>query len=360
MVLSSKRHPRTVAETLQQLPRPSGICERPPPLYYYSNKRGAKLGFAVSSMKDHTTDEGWQIFQALENAGYDLVGNGLPNHMTDVQEILKKFPNPSVIVIQDKREWDVAPRDFRDHSARFHNMWQLNALQDTFKVTILKDAHSKPYYDSFADEVGMHAWIHYYHPALVKHLAPYVRKQHLIRTYHSVDSLKVPAFHKYQRKGALLSGALSRAYPMRLRLSREFHSILDCDFIGHPGYHRNGTCTPAYLDLMSQYKVAICTSSWFGYSLRKIIEATACGCRVITDLPTDELMPQIDDNLVRVHPDTTTKEVDELVRAMYDSYNPELQRMYAKAAQYYYDYRAVGMRLFADIEHFRSEYNSRG
>ena len=77
-----------------------------------------------------------------------------------------------------------------------------------------------------------------------------------------------------------------------------------CASCAHPGYHANGSFTPALHSRNStKFKVAICTSSTMGFALRKIIEATACGCRVITDLPAGEVMPEIDGNLTRVSSD---------------------------------------------------------
>jgi hypothetical protein len=114
------------------------------------------------------------------------------------------------------------------------------------------------------------------------------------------------------------------------------------------------------MEELSRYKVAICTSSIYGYALRKIIEATACGCRVITDLPSDEVLPLIDDNLVRLecnHPTEAVKEVTRLLPELYDSYNPDTQLELATRAKVWYDYHPTGVRLALQIEAMRREYN---
>ena len=125
----------------------------------------------------------------------------------------------------------------------------------------------------------------------------------------------------------------------------------------HPGYHRQGCATPVFLKALSQYKVAICTTSIYGYALRKLCEATAAGCIVVTDLPVDEVLPVIDGNLIRLHPDTPTKEVAALLRRLYEGYDPERQRFFSEQACEWYDYRAMGIRLAADIERLKNAYN---
>jgi hypothetical protein len=96
----------------------------------------------------------------------------------------------------------------------------------------------------------------------------------------------------------------------------------------------------------------------WGHAFRKIMEATACGCRVITDLPTDEVLPHIDDNLIRVHPSISPSEMTEIVREECEHYDPEFQCHLAAEACTYYDYRAVGLKLANDIEDLRQRYNN--
>ena len=127
-------------------------------------------------------------------------------------------------------------------------------------------------------------------------------------------------------------------------------------FIYHPGYHSSGSHTPAYLKELSKYKVAICTASKFGYALRKIIEAACCGCRVITDLPVDEVMPGIDEHLVRVHPEIPLPELSKLIQKLCEEWDPYTQEHRAKEAASYYDYRVEGVRLAAEIELVRTNY----
>jgi hypothetical protein len=127
-------------------------------------------------------------------------------------------------------------------------------------------------------------------------------------------------------------------------------------YLRHPGYHRKGCCTPGFLQELGHTKVAICTASIYGYALRKIIEATACGCRVLTDLPEDEVLPDIDGNLVRIHRNTGHKDVVKVIQRLLDEYNPERQANYAVMAKEFYDYRPMGVKLANDIESLRRSY----
>lgn len=360
--------PRLIADVISNLGRPT-VPELKAPLYVHpQNVQGRhRIAFAVASMKDHMTDEGWQIMKGLEYGGYVLVGNGIDvsfagtevddADLTDIPKIVK-LANPYTVVLQDKREWDNDSPNFRDPQAKFYGVEYLNKCDDVFRVTILKDAHQRPLYHSdSASEIGCHAWIIYYHPDLVKHVASYVRPQHLIRTYHSIDSDLVPIYSPEGRDGCLLSGVLNHsAYPLRTRIHEQRSLIPNIVWQKHPGYHRNGSNTPAYLKTLSRFKVAICTSSIYGYSVRKIVEATACGCRVITDLPVEDVLPEIDGNLTRVRSDISIDELRCLINHLISTYDETTQYGYVFCAKRFYDYRILGKKLVSDIERMRVSY----
>jgi hypothetical protein len=227
-----------------------------------------------------------------------------------------------------------------------------------FTLTVLKDAHQRAdYHRASAEAMGCHAWVVYYHPLVVWHLAPYVRPRHLVRTYHTVDSDAVPGYGVSERKGGcLFSGAVSSAYPLRQTVVRNLDRLHYLTYLRHPGYHRNGCQTPEYLSTLSRFRAAICTASRYGYALRKIVEATACGCVVITDLPEDEVLPEIDGNLVRVHPDIPVRVLQNVITDCIEEYNPERQAEFVRRACAYYDYRTTGRRLANDIEQLRLSY----
>lgn len=347
---------------MNQLRTVDGICREfksesprlPAPAYTGRSSLGAAL--VVESMKRHTTDEGWQIMEALQYWGYELYGYGVGNNLTDVRKILSES-QAGIVVMQDKREWDVKPGDFREKEARFTNVDELSRHPEIFKLTIIKDAHQRQgYHRESASEIGCHAWITYYHPKIITTLAPYVRPEHLIRMYHSIDSSIVPDFSTFPRSGCILSGAVSDAYPLRKRLFASHKLLPETTALRHPGYHMNGANNPEFLKTLSKFKVAICTSSVYGYSLRKLIEATACGCKVITDLPVDDVLPEIDGNLVRVPVDTSIGGMITLIKYLYDNYHVDTQKDFADKAKKFYDYRASGARLTNDIEIIRTSY----
>lgn len=352
--------PLTLAELLPTLSPASCKRLKTPP--YRPDDRGhTTLGryvaLAVSSMKDHMTDEGWQVMLGLEDAGYHLWGHGCPFDSVNVPRILE-IEQPSVVVVQDKREWDVGDgRNFRDPRAAFQKIRTLKEREDLFKVTILKDAQNQPaYHRESAEEMGCHAWIVYYHPDVVARLCPYLRPGNLIRTYHTLDPAVVPPYSPAGRRGCLISGALGGAYPLRSRLIREIDLLPHTEVLSHPGYHRQGCATSRYLQTLSHYKVALCTASRYGYALRKLIEATAAGCVVITDLPEEDELPAIDGNLIRVHPQAPTKQIAEIIRTCLEQYDPHRQRYYAREAIDWYDYGKEGLRLAAAIDRLREHY----
>lgn len=339
---------RTVSRIVESLPV---VPMEPLPAPPYAPRVGGRVGLAVESMKRHTTDEGWQLFAGLESAGYTLHGFDIGPSLTDVREVLRR-EQPSTMVVQDQREWEGLTADrSRDPRMRFTGLCPTPGV---FTLTVLKDAqHDPQYHANSAASMGAHAWVVYYDPRIVTRLAPYTRAEHLVRTYHTLDADRVPAFSA-ERHGVLLSGALGRAYPLRTALSRCSHPLLTV--LKHPGYHRRGTHTPDYLRTLSRFRVAVCTSSVFGYALRKLVEATACGCVVVTDLPVDEVMPGIDANLYRVSSNEGVASVMKLCQQLHDAYDHDLQRGFAQLAAAYYDYRVEGARLTANIEALRRSY----
>lgn len=352
---------QTVNDVILKLNSPVVPQLKAPPCLSSQEEEMRGIFLAVESMRRHTTDEGHQIQEALGSQGFTLCGHGYPEiGDVDVPRILART-KPNIVVIQDKREWDVPPGNFRDHNSKFLNIQELKKREDLFKLTILKDAHHNPFYHSnSAEEMGCHAWIIYYHPKIISTLAPYIRPEHLIRTYHSLDPAVIPSLWQkgLPKKGCLLSGAISNAYPLRKRLAEQRYLLPQTDFLPHPGYHVNGCNTPGYLQLLSQYKVAICTASIYGYALRKIIEATACGCVVITDLPSDEVLPEIEGNLIRINPTDRTEGIGEVITQAILDYNLDKQTSYSKAAVKFYSYQNQGKLLLDNIKSLQRNYKS--
>lgn len=355
---------RTVQEVATGTQRTTGpgLDELPAPRYTDLGNT-TDVAMMVESMYRHSTDEGGQLASAFRSGGYHLSGLGFDGEV-DVLRVLRNYA-PRTLVLQDVREFTgrTAGPGF-DYRESFVNVDSLLS-RDVFKLTVLKDAHSTPDYPfhrDIAERVGVSAWVTYYHPRIVKAQAPFVRERHLVRTYHSIDKdVLLPFSPASGRKECILSGALSRAYPLRLRLAQacKLGELPEADYLQHPGYGRSGSHTPLFLrEHLPRYKVSICTSSMYGYAVRKLVESTACGCRVITDLPIDDVLPSIDGNLFRVRSDISVQEMREVVSGLVRTYDEDRQRIYADRAKEVYDYRSLGVRLAADIEKLRREYNS--
>lgn len=354
----------TVQERISALRRrlPTGIGALDPPLYSSppGSHRLRRVFFAFAGFSSHMTDEGWQLQLGLNQAGYDLVGKGFTHQATDVSAEVDR-DRPSVAIVQDKREWDdQESAACLNRGLSFHNFERMASDDRVFRVTVCKDAQANPpYHRAASAELAAHAWICYYHPDMVATLAPYVRREHLVRTWHSVNPSDVPEYSPHGREMCLLSGAINaEVYPFRTRLHASVRKMPGVHFLPHPGYHARGHRTPDYLEVLSRYRVSICTASIYGYTLRKIIESTACGCRVLTDLPPDDILPEIDGNLVRISPEASVEEVYETVRKMDGEYDAERQRQFAERAVGFYDFWRRGRELASAIEELRRVYPS--
>jgi hypothetical protein len=348
---------QTTADVISRLTECQQFHPLKAPTYDALSKVGPRLVLGVEEMKRHMTDEGWQIQRALEMQGWRLCGYNLPEPCTEVTSLVNRY-EPSVVFVQDKREWDYQDqrRAFGDRRAHFFNTSVLKSYTDIFKVTVLKDSHARPHYHAkAADEIGCHAWIVYYHPDIVHHTASYIRREHLIRTYHTVDPESIPPFD-YERGGILMSGALSTAYPLRVRLYNERGQFPEMQYIKHPGYHANGSWTGLYLQSLNHAKVSICTSSRYGFALRKIIESVACGAIPVTDLPVDDVLPHIDGALVRVPPDITTAELRAVCLRLEQTYDLHERRSLADTAKMFYSPVYQGTLLDANIHRLMATY----
>lgn len=355
---------RTIADVVENLPQPrEDMKPLVAPTYELRKGNVRRAALAVPTMANHMSDEGWQLMLGLKGSNYVLCSGkeaeGIDFVSGDVRLMLSRV-SPSVVVVQDKREW------FSSRLATavetFYNVYDLRKRKDVFKVTVIKDSHHNPrFHRESAEEIGCHAWICYYHPEIVCRLAPYVRKEHLIRVYHTVNPRLVPEYKEDERRGCLISGAQQRSvYPMRWILRGHYGKLPDAHLLSHPGYHCRGSNTPDFLQVLSRFKVAVCTSSIYGYSLRKLVEATACGCRVITDLPADDPLPYIDENLERIDLEpqgTFLQRMKDLLERLYETYDPNRQARLAKVAKEYYSYHNAGMRLFEAVERARHNYH---
>lgn len=305
------------------------------------------LLFGNIDYRRHMTTEGDQFQRGLAADGWTVTGRGFDD-LLDVPTILRTY-SPRRIVVHDPRDWDPAsPIAFRKDCG-FQRVATL-AASPAFKAIVVKDAASSLAYQAkMYRTIGAHAAITYYHHASIRRNAEWLRTVPLIRTYHSVDADDLAGIPwRDDRRPLVVSGALSTAYPLRQRVVRDA-KILGVDVLKHPGYGNRGPVTPAYCRMLAGYKVAIATASMYGFALRKIIEAVAVGCTVVTDLPAYDVLPEIDGALVRVKPTINPPELASVLTAAVTAWDPLERRAWAQTARATYDYRALGRRLSASI-----------
>lgn len=308
----------------------------------------------LRSFETHMTDESWQLQLGMEAAGWSLCGKGLKHHTSDVPIIIDE-EKPQSVIISDQREWDPDNPCCLDKGEAFQRLEALSTVPNRY--TVLKDCqhHVTPFYEYMESVNAPLDFITYYSDDIVRALCPYASTRRLYRTYHSIASDAIPPFEWMRAspawpKKVLLSGAVvPYYYPLRWRLSTERHKVRDMDVLDHPGYGMAGSHTNRYLSILSGYKVAIATASIYQYALRKIIEASACGCVVITNLAASQRLPAIDDNLVRVSDDISFKDLNDVLADAVSQWDADRQFAIAEDAKSYYDYKATTKRLSDDL-----------
>jgi hypothetical protein len=324
-----------------------------------SASRPVNAMLAYEPFARHMTDEGHQMQQGLALAGYQLYGPGFLNRGSNDAGYVSYVSQCGTMIVQDQREWDSSRIGCFDKGRDFTGLPAVAERPDIFRVAVHKDAHQDPQYHKRSHEtIQPHAWVHYYHPKIVKLLAPWMRERHMIRTWHTVDPGAVPEFSTTRPVSCVLSGSLSSYYPLRARLAQAANrgQLGDVLLVRHPGYGSRGSKTPAYLELLSTAKVAICTASALGYTLRKVVEATACGCRVISNIAVDDPYPHVDQNITRVPSDITVPDMRDVIELEVAAYDPRQQAQFAAVARTWYDYRTVGEHLAARITEARGNY----
>lgn len=288
----------------------------------------------------HMTNEGDQFQEGLRAAGWTVSGVGFDG-LTDVPTILERY-QPERVVVHDKRDWDPASDIAFRKDIGFDRLSALKSWTG-FKAVVVKDAASSiDYQRDFYREVRADAAICYYHEDSVRRFAPWMAVVPIVRTYHTLNSADYAAVRLDEpRQMALVSGAVSKCYPLRQRAVQQARA-LGLAVLKHPGYGHAGAKTAAYLQQLARYKVHLATASAYGFSLRKIIESVAMGCTVVTDLPAYDVLPEIDGALVRVHPQMQTGQLRDVIREAAATWNADERTQWASKARTFYDYRAMG------------------
>lgn len=294
----------------------------------------------------HMTDEGLQLQNGLQSAGWTMTGPGYDNYQ-DVGAILSSY-TPSAVFVQDKRDWDPNSGVCYGGKGLEYKHIQLLADLPGMVAVPVKDAgpDGSDYHEAFCREVRAKAVVLYYHPLSCLKFCPWLSDYKLIRTHHTVDLDVIPRFVPADKRWNVLgSGAvIEDIYPLRYRVSfraKEFGLV----WLRHPGYGNQGSHTPRYLEILSHFKVHLATASAYGFSLRKIIESVACGCTPITDLPEYDVLPHIDRALVRISPTISDQDLKVVIRQALQDWDEDGRRSWARKAQSYYNYRSEGERL---------------
>lgn len=289
----------------------------------------------------HTTDEGLQLQQGLEVAGWKLCGVGYDDGCADVAELLRRH-KPEVVFVQDVRDWlSTSNISFRKDL----NFTNLEALRDVRAFTICKDAWGwDKEHGWIAETIDAKGILHYYAAGVVRECAAkWIQPYPMLRIHHSVDADLCSELWTTDRKRALVSGAKSAVYPLR---DKAIHHAaqLGLDVRRHPGYGNRGADTPNYLRHVSQYRVHVATASKWEVAFRKIIESVALGCTPVTNLKASDRLPEIDDALIRVRTDCTFDELDAAIKLADAEWNADERLAWARKAWAYYDWRAAGDR----------------
>lgn len=306
-----------------------------------------RIVLANATYRKHMTDEGLQLQLGLRDAGWDLVGPGYGTGQ-DVRRLLADY-RPHAVFVQDKRDWD--PKSGcpgATPKTNYHWITALAKYQGLVAVPV-KDGgpEGSEYHRQFCEEVNADAVVLYYHPLSVLKYCGWLQHYSLVRTHHSVNPADIPPFASGNDRSPICgSGAiLDNVYPLRKRVGPRAAEF-GMTWLVHPGYKNNSKPdTPGYLSFLNSFKVHFATSSAYGFSLRKIIESVACGCIPVTDLPTYDVLPEIDRALVRIKPTISDTELKTVLEEAVESWNEDGRRKWAAKAVAYYDYQAVGSRL---------------
>lgn len=306
-----------------------------------------KVVFANAAYEKHMSNEGLQLEQGLAHHGWLLVGARHQIDMNDAREIINRL-KPDIIFIQDPRDLFAENSGCFDKWTHIYNVDVLRNHPEIFKVVSFKDAATAiDYQRDFAARVGAHALATYYHERSVLAVSAWASQYRLLRHYHTVDTDDLNSFPFHtRRKPAIVSGHPSPdVYPLRNTVIR--HAIaLGVDVKKHFGWTNRGCDTPQYLRIISQYRVHIATCSKYRFALRKIIESVCCGCTTVTNLPKYDVLPVIDECLVRI-PDKIDHlgEFRDMIHDLADTWDADRAWYWAQKAREYYDYRADARRL---------------
>ncbi|MFH1739540.1 MAG: hypothetical protein ABIH23_11080, partial [bacterium] len=333
---------------LDYMAPPKASCANTPP-------KGCM--FVLESFRRHMDNGRWLFQLGMETQGYLSVGGGVPPpgvDSVDVSQIMDRH-HPNIVIFWPRYEWD--PQEWGGTEVLdehcFRNWECLAEMPEVLRVVVFHDAGSaRRQQRRWHEALRPHLYLTWYHPQSVVALAPHIREDQILRTYHVIDRDFAPRI--MERDGvAVVSGAyVPDIYPLRTRaaLAAQNGSLgPGIGLLSHPGYSQTGSTSNAYMTTLSRYRVALCTASSYRFALRKIFEATVAGCRVVTDLPDYDFLQGIDGNLVRIPQDTDVSTLREIFQREADEWNLERQKYYASEASRFYDWRVVSEQLATQL-----------
>jgi len=313
---------------------------------------------ANKQYETYMSNEGWQLQEGLQLAGWKLRGYGYEDNSVDVQSIIDQ-DHPDVVMIQDVRDWANG-----DSPVKFCNTQILREHSSIFKVMVLKDPwYCSDFQSMYMGLMGVKACVVYYQQDTVRqHTTWLPQNMSLIRTYHSVDPTQAANAYNVnlRREDGLVSGTLEpyETYPMRNWFVRNC-AELDLRVLPHPQYYVQAkSATNAYLRILSQFKVHVATASIYQCALRKIIESIATGCIPITNLSSNDKLPMIDSAIWRARFDQDVYRMHNVLQLAKENWRKDRALHYARLAWEHYSYINQGRLLSEEIKrqyyaHFR-------
>lgn len=308
------------------------------------------LVLANSDYKFHVTSEGEQLQAGLEAAGWTLAGFGYGDGCVDVPTLLERH-QPRLVFVTAREDWDETSAGCFNKHCSFKRIGALASHSDIFKVAVVKDCPGN--FDrrkAWCEEIKADAVVIYYHEQSMVKVSPWLKDYPLVRTWHTVDRdlcQRILDAVKW-RAGAVVSGAKSTVYPLR-SMAFENASRIGLATLPHPGYGIRRCHTAEYLRDLSHYKVHLATASIHGFALRKLFESVAVGCVPVTNLPSTDILPEIDGSLVQIPSDVSPDDLKLIVSTNVEDYNQSERLEWAKKCWDFYDWRVSGKALSEEI-----------
>ncbi|HUU35362.1 MAG TPA: hypothetical protein VMW48_14960 [Vicinamibacterales bacterium] len=323
------------------------------------------IQFGVEAFKNYVSDTAYLVQAGLASQGYTCYGRRFPGKRdcVDMREICHR-EWPSIVFCEEWNTWNPEMPQPPSKDVGFKGYEWLGQEPGILRATKHADPWGHPEMHARWHKVFQpHAVLVRYEIDRCMECAPWADRSKLVRIWHSLTREYCLPVSAMDRNGVcLLSGAAGAAvYPLRFRIWNEVHQLPEWErtFTIRPHHHwsrEGGSAVPAYMRKLARYKVAFVGCSRYHVAFKKHYEATAAGCIVVTNLPTTDRVPVIDENLVRVPDDVTAVELRDLVHSLAGQWDVNRQRELAQRAIDRYDYRVEAARIAGILaERWRQE-----